>query len=44
MYHSPLVQPLLTNVESSFERLLGIFQDGGVILGNLGREKPWEQG
>ena len=32
MYHSPFVQPPLTKVGSSFERLLGIFQDGGVIF------------
>ena len=32
MYHSPFVQPPLTNVGSSFERFLGIFQDRGVIL------------
>ena len=32
MYHSPFVQPPLTNVGSLFERLLGIFQDGGVIF------------
>ena len=31
MYHSPFVQPPLTNVGSSLERLLGIFQDRGVI-------------
>ena len=32
MYHLPFVQPPLTNVGSSFQRPLGIFQDGGVIF------------
>ena len=32
MYHSPFVQQPLTNVGSSFERLPGILQDGGVIF------------
>ena len=32
---TPFVQPLLTNVGSSFERLLGVFHDGGVFLDNL---------
>ena len=32
MYVPPYIQPLLTNVGSSFERLLGIFQDGEVIF------------
>ena len=38
MYHSPFVQPPLTNVGSSFERIPGIFQDGRFIFRQPGSQ------